>query len=860
MKHAKRFIVLLLCALLFVPAWSVGAENAENDDGLVDVTDFGANGADDLDDTAAVAAALEAARPGDTVLFPAGMYILDQGGVDGLPLKSGLTYLGEGEAVLTTTLTEDRFLLSAKGVTDVIMENLTIEKRGIYMSGTQNFTLIDSTVRHVGGGRWPYGFAFFITDGSQQLYFYNNRFHDNGEVMIGWSVQNSEFIGNVFERNHEPIHFFGESLNNKYINNKFAYFGRMGIELQDIHTGAVIEHNEFYFEQDPEGSYAISFAAPGTEYASIRNNIIVGGSGRIWGAGIEVMGQPTVEGNIIVDWQHGMQISMGYKHNNDPDSPVAGGPTIRSNVIRNPNEYGLWRTHVTDIRDSVIEGNFIENAKMVGIYINRDNQNGLRILDNMIVRDAGYWEDDDQQIFVGLHLQTHAGPAGLYRGNVIAQRSAEAPDGFGFTGIHFANGHDYEGDLFVENAVTSAKRGLGTGIVWEEEGALDYTLFVRNHFQQLGNVLKSGQAGDLIAVDNTARGITPANHGPIASNSGYELPIVDAGEDQTIDFAAARTVRLQGSVSSKRPVGAAWSVLTAAGIDAQEAEVAFADPTDPATTAEFSKPGWYALKFTADDGRYAPWDVVVIKVEGECGDACAEDRLAPTPPRMLHSPSQTDSTIELQWGASADNVGVAGYHIYMDGVKIGSTNGETQYTVTGLNAGVGYAFKVSAYDAAGNESPASLPISAKTELPSDVSFVYLSDLEWVSATAGFGEVRRDASSSGGTLTINGVKYGKGIGTHAESEIIYHLEGQYTRFVADVGTDDAVTDMNMGTISFEVWLDGAKVFDSGIMNPAMPAKSVDVDVTGANELKLIVTEGGDNDAGDHANWADARLIK
>ncbi len=43
-----------------------------------------------------------------------------------------------------------------------------------------------------------------------------------------------------------------------------------------------------------------------------------------------------------------------------------------------------------------------------------------------------------------------------------------------------------------------------------------------------------------------------------------------------------------------------------------------------------------------------------------------------------------------------------------------------------------------------------------------------------------------------------------------------------------------------------------------MTGTTAAKSVNVNVTGANELRLVVTIGGDDFSGDHADWADARV--
>lgn len=85
-----------------------------------------------------------------------------------------------------------------------------------------------------------------------------------------------------------------------------------------------------------------------------------------------------------------------------------------------------------------------------------------------------------------------------------------------------------------------------------------------------------------------------------------------------------------------------------------------------------------------------------------------------------------------------------------------------------------------------------------------------------------------------------------------------LGGQYKLFLADVGVDDEV--MNNGTVTFKVLLDGVEVHDSGIVTGADVAKKVSVDVTGKNELKLVVTDAGDGLGYDHADWANARVAK
>ena len=90
------------------------------------------------------------------------------------------------------------------------------------------------------------------------------------------------------------------------------------------------------------------------------------------------------------------------------------------------------------------------------------------------------------------------------------------------------------------------------------------------------------------------------------------------------------------------------------------------------------------------------------------------DTEAPSVPSGLSSSFQSSSQIDLSWSPSTDNVAVAGYAIYRDGVLIGST-GATSYTDTGLSAGTSYSYAVAAYDAASNTSDRSAGLSVRTQ-------------------------------------------------------------------------------------------------------------------------------------------------
>jgi chitodextrinase len=79
------------------------------------------------------------------------------------------------------------------------------------------------------------------------------------------------------------------------------------------------------------------------------------------------------------------------------------------------------------------------------------------------------------------------------------------------------------------------------------------------------------------------------------------------------------------------------------------------------------------------------------------------DLVAPSAPTSFAVTGTTSGSIATGWTAATDNVGVAGYNLYRDGVRIASTP-TTGYTYTGLTCETSYGLEVEAFDAAGNVS------------------------------------------------------------------------------------------------------------------------------------------------------------
>lgn len=139
---------------------------------------------------------------------------------------------------------------------------------------------------------------------------------------------------------------------------------------------------------------------------------------------------------------------------------------------------------------------------------------------------------------------------------------------------------------------------------------------------------------------------------------------------------------------------------------------------------------------------------------------------------------------------------------------------------------------------------------------------FASDRAWTTSTSGFGPAERDRSNGerpaddGSVITVNGVSYPKGIGTHPASDIALPLGGACARFTAVAGVD--AESGARGTVVFSVVADGVTLFTSPTVTPTTPVP-VDVDLTGRTELRLVVAGTADGVTSDHADWAGARLL-
>ena len=167
-----------------------------------------------------------------------------------------------------------------------------------------------------------------------------------------------------------------------------------------------------------------------------------------------------------------------------------------------------------------------------------------------------------------------------------------------------------------------------------------------------------------------------------------------------------------------------------------------------------------------------------------------------------------------------------------------------------------FSFKVAAY------APASFvltpELTSATLPPGPPETVKLAETDLSSITQGWGTPQKDKSVGGSPLKIGGVDFKTGIGTHSPMNWELKLDGQGIEFTAEVGMQD-LGENGKGSVEFIVLGDGRLLFRSGILRSGDPAKPIKLDLKGINTLILQVTDAGDSNSADHADWIDPQLI-
>jgi chitodextrinase len=89
------------------------------------------------------------------------------------------------------------------------------------------------------------------------------------------------------------------------------------------------------------------------------------------------------------------------------------------------------------------------------------------------------------------------------------------------------------------------------------------------------------------------------------------------------------------------------------------------------------------------------------------------DTQTPSVPTGLTAAAVSGSQVNLAWNAATDNVGVTGYHVYLNDKPLATTTA-TAFSHTGLAPAGTYNYRVSAFDAVPNHSAWTAPVAVQT--------------------------------------------------------------------------------------------------------------------------------------------------
>ncbi len=151
-----------------------------------------------------------------------------------------------------------------------------------------------------------------------------------------------------------------------------------------------------------------------------------------------------------------------------------------------------------------------------------------------------------------------------------------------------------------------------------------------------------------------------------------------------------------------------------------------------------------------------------------------------------------------------------------------------------------------------------------TDLP-DVS---IADLKPVSVKTGNGKPGFGVNAVGKPLVVSGRNHAKGLGLHANALAVYSIPNGAARFVSVVGLDDSQAGNPKASVVFELYGDVKEMGEPPLLiaqSPVLSAKTIRHWAFNAElnqrfrEIRLVVTDAGDGNSGDLADWVDAGFM-
>jgi glucose/arabinose dehydrogenase len=434
---------------------------------------------------------------------------------------------------------------------------------------------------------------------------------------------------------------------------------------------------------------------------------------------------------------------------------------------------------------------------------------------------------------------------------------------------HSVVARDFNSDGLLDAAVANHDDASISVLIGRGDGTFNpsvrYPAGAGPHSIRAGDVDGDGRSDLATANDGSAtisvlRGLADGTFMPAVNYPTGSVPkgvaIADIDGDGLADLLSANTAGNYPTCCN--PGGDTISLLLNAGGGSFAAAETYTAGTTPFAVA--------AGDFDGDG------DLDVVTANWHSSDLAIlrNDASVDPPPQLsnIASSNVTTTTATITWQTSepADTQVEYGpdprygFNSPLDNTRTTSH----QVALSGLTQGTLYHYRVKSRDGAGNLAVSGdFTFITTTGGGGGAPVVYLSDLFWTSMFNGWGPAERDRSNGeagtadGGAIALNGVTYAKGLGAHAASEIVYTIPSGCSQFFAAVGVDDEVG--ANGSVQFQVWADSTLLFQSATLTGNSTTVSVAVALAGQNQLRLVVTDGGDGIAYDHADWGSARFL-
>ena len=194
------------------------------------------------------------------------------------------------------------------------------------------------------------------------------------------------------------------------------------------------------------------------------------------------------------------------------------------------------------------------------------------------------------------------------------------------------------------------------------------------------------------------------------------------------------------------------------------------------------------------------------------------------------------------------------YRVFLNGVWSKTTTGTSLILPEKLAGAIDTCY-VEAATLRGKMSEQSTPVMVPWDKPADILLTHIQPDSWIQ---GFSFPQINKALQGTPLKIKDRDFRNGFGVHAVSELHFTPGGHYSRFTAWVGVDAYTRFNQFGSVEFIVTGDGKELYRSGLMKAEDEARFVDVSLKGIKNLTLTVTDGGNGNHYDHADWCDPKL--